>query len=61
MKPKISEDQDLDIILVKAKYTIDKFGNKIYDLNSIIKNFTEETQNLLWKNASKNESDRIRN
>lgn len=56
MNPKISEDQDLDIILVKAKYTIDKFGKKIYDLNSIIKNFTEETQNLLWKNESKNEN-----
>jgi len=42
-----------DVILIKAKYRIDRFGNKIYDLNSIVKNFTEETQNLLWKNSSK--------
>ena len=42
-----------DVILIKAKYRIDRFGNKIYDLDSIVKNFTEETQNLLWKNASK--------
>lgn len=57
MSAEASEEKELaDVILVKAKYRIDRFGNKIYDLNSIVKNFTEETQNLLWKNIKKNET-----
>ena len=54
MSAEALEEKELaDVILIKAKYRIDRFGNKIYDLDSIVKNFTEETQNLLWKNASK--------
>ena len=50
MNSEILEEKDTDTILVKADFKIDKYGNKIYNLDLIIENFIEETQNLFWKN-----------
>ena len=50
MNTEILEEQGADTISVKADFKIDKYGNKIYNLDLIIENFIEETQNLFWKN-----------
>lgn len=56
MNSEILEEKDTDTILVKADFKIDKHGNKIYNLDLIIENFIEETQNLFWKNIKKDET-----
>ena len=58
MNTETLEEQDADTISVKADIKVDKHGNKIYNLDLIIENFIEETQNLFWKNieSKKNEA-----
>ena len=54
-KPPDNQEQK-DTICLTAYYKIDSSGYKIYNLNLIIENFIEETQNLLWKNANKKQN-----
>ena len=55
MSAKPLEEQDADTISVKVNFKVDKHGNKTYNLDLIIENFIEETQNLFWKNIKSDE------